>query len=51
MPWVLNHWGLGAPNSPNNAASTLFCTVYIYSKKNLGSKMGAPNLFLAPGVI
>jgi len=48
MPRAPNNWE--APESPNNVAS--FSSIqYIYSQKTLGSDMGAPNLFLAPGAI
>jgi len=32
-------------------SQVLFSMQYIYSQKTLGSNMGAPNLFLAPGAI
>ena len=46
MPRAPNHWGV--PKSPNNVTCTLFNTVHRLPK-DLGSNMGTPNLFIAPG--
>ena len=44
---ALIHWG--APKRPNTVAST-FCDTAHLLRKSSGSNIGAPNLFLAPGV-
>jgi len=46
IPRASSHWGA---KSPNNFAVPS-AIQYMYSQKTLGSNMGAPNLFLAPGV-
>ena len=50
IPHPTNYWG--APKSPSNVSSTFFNTVHSLPKNfAVGSNMGAPNLFLAPGAI